>query len=121
MAGGLGRGRAPAPGGTKPIPGPRPGGSNPIRGRGGAGWRLAWIAQGFVDWTGIATRPGPLRGSGPGGGPTGPCLGDATAMMAESDGEANLARRRRSERFLATLAPYRRVVLVSHVNPDPDA
>jgi nanoRNase/pAp phosphatase (c-di-AMP/oligoRNAs hydrolase) len=27
----------------------------------------------------------------------------------------------RSERFLATLAPFDRVVLVSHVNPDPDA
>ncbi len=26
-----------------------------------------------------------------------------------------------SNRFLATLEPYRRVVLVSHVNPDPDA
>jgi nanoRNase/pAp phosphatase (c-di-AMP/oligoRNAs hydrolase) len=26
-----------------------------------------------------------------------------------------------SDRFLATLAPYQRVVLISHVNPDPDA
>jgi nanoRNase/pAp phosphatase (c-di-AMP/oligoRNAs hydrolase) len=30
-------------------------------------------------------------------------------------------RSRQSERFLATIAPYPRVVLVSHVNPDPDA
>jgi nanoRNase/pAp phosphatase (c-di-AMP/oligoRNAs hydrolase) len=28
---------------------------------------------------------------------------------------------RPSDHFLATMAPYRRVVLVSHVNPDPDA
>ena len=32
-----------------------------------------------------------------------------------------LLRQHRSERFLTTLASYRRVVLVSHVNPDPDA
>jgi nanoRNase/pAp phosphatase (c-di-AMP/oligoRNAs hydrolase) len=42
-------------------------------------------------------------------------------MMAESEPEAALVRQRRSERFLATVAPYPRVVLVSHVNPDPDA
>lgn len=30
-------------------------------------------------------------------------------------------RRRRSDRFLATIEPFDRVVLVSHVNPDPDA
>ena len=42
-------------------------------------------------------------------------------MMAESDAEPILLRQQRSERFLATLAPYPRVVLVSHVNPDPDA
>lgn len=30
-------------------------------------------------------------------------------------------RRHRSDRFLATLEPYRRIVLASHVNPDPDA
>src|SRR4051812_35389109 len=42
-------------------------------------------------------------------------------MMADPDAEPALAGQRRSERFLATLAPYARVVLVSHVNPDPDA
>ncbi len=42
-------------------------------------------------------------------------------MMAEADSEAVLLRQHRSERFLATLAPFRRVVLASHVNPDPDA
>ena len=42
-------------------------------------------------------------------------------MMAESDAEPVLLRHQRSERLLATLAPYARVVLVSHVNPDPDA
>ena len=42
-------------------------------------------------------------------------------MMAESEAEPVLLRQVRSERFLATLAPYRRVVLVSHVNPDPDS
>jgi nanoRNase/pAp phosphatase (c-di-AMP/oligoRNAs hydrolase) len=42
-------------------------------------------------------------------------------MKAESDTEPVLLRQCRSERFLATLAPYPRVVLVSHVNPDPDA
>ncbi len=42
-------------------------------------------------------------------------------MMAESDAEPVPGRRHRSERFLASLAPFSRVVLVSHVNPDPDA
>jgi nanoRNase/pAp phosphatase (c-di-AMP/oligoRNAs hydrolase) len=42
-------------------------------------------------------------------------------MMAESDAEPVLLRQHRSERFLAAIAPYSRVVLVSHVNPDPDA
>jgi nanoRNase/pAp phosphatase (c-di-AMP/oligoRNAs hydrolase) len=42
-------------------------------------------------------------------------------MAIESDGEPVLARRHRSERFLATLDPFSTVVLVSHVNPDPDA
>ena len=42
-------------------------------------------------------------------------------MMAESEAEPALIRQDRSERFLATLAPYARVVLVSHVNPDPDS
>jgi nanoRNase/pAp phosphatase (c-di-AMP/oligoRNAs hydrolase) len=42
-------------------------------------------------------------------------------MKAENDGEPVLIRQRRSDRFLATVAPFRDVVLVSHVNPDPDA
>ena len=39
----------------------------------------------------------------------------------ESEPDLVLARRTRSERLLASLAPFRRVVLVSHVNPDPDS
>ena len=42
-------------------------------------------------------------------------------MKDDSAVESVLVRQHRSERFLATLAPFRRVVLVSHVNPDPDA
>jgi nanoRNase/pAp phosphatase (c-di-AMP/oligoRNAs hydrolase) len=42
-------------------------------------------------------------------------------MIAEPDSDPVLIRQRRSERFLATLAPFSRIVLVSHVNPDPDA
>jgi nanoRNase/pAp phosphatase (c-di-AMP/oligoRNAs hydrolase) len=42
-------------------------------------------------------------------------------MTAESDTEPLLARHHRSERLLATLAPFSRIVLVSHVNPDPDS
>ena len=42
-------------------------------------------------------------------------------MMAESDAQTVMARVHRSERFLASLAPFARVILVSHVNPDPDA
>jgi len=42
-------------------------------------------------------------------------------MMAESETDRLLLRQHRSERLLATLAPFARVVLVSHVNPDPDA
>ncbi len=42
-------------------------------------------------------------------------------MTAESSSEASFPRQQRSERLLATLAPFSRVVLVSHVNPDPDA
>lgn len=42
-------------------------------------------------------------------------------MKAESDAEPLLLRQNRSERFLTTLAPFARVVLVSHVNPDPDS
>ena len=39
----------------------------------------------------------------------------------ESEPDLVLARRSRSERLLASLAPFRRVVLVSHVNPDSDS
>jgi nanoRNase/pAp phosphatase (c-di-AMP/oligoRNAs hydrolase) len=42
-------------------------------------------------------------------------------MMAESETDRLLLRQHRSERLLATLAPYPRIVMVSHVNPDPDA
>ena len=42
-------------------------------------------------------------------------------MSAESAPYGASLRIHRSERFLATVAPRRRVVLVSHVNPDPDA
>src|SRR5262245_17525796 len=38
----------------------------------------------------------------------------------EQSGPATLTRRR-SDRFLAGLAPAARVTLVSHVNPDPDS
>jgi len=39
----------------------------------------------------------------------------------EPDVKSVLPRRHRSERLLATVAPFERVVLVSHLNPDPDA
>ena len=39
----------------------------------------------------------------------------------EAELEADPQRRVRSDRLLATLAPYSRVVAVSHVNPDPDS
>lgn len=45
----------------------------------------------------------------------------ATAMNAEPDALPLPIRQRRSDRLLATLAPFSGVVLVSHVNPDPDA
>jgi nanoRNase/pAp phosphatase (c-di-AMP/oligoRNAs hydrolase) len=38
-----------------------------------------------------------------------------------SETELTPVRRLRSERLLAALQPFRRVVLVSHVNPDPDS
>ena len=44
-----------------------------------------------------------------------------TAMTAESSLELSFTRQQRSERFLATIEPYGRVILVSHVNPDPDS
>jgi nanoRNase/pAp phosphatase (c-di-AMP/oligoRNAs hydrolase) len=42
-------------------------------------------------------------------------------MTAETDSEPILIRQHRSERLLATIAPFSRVVIVSHVNPDPDS
>jgi nanoRNase/pAp phosphatase (c-di-AMP/oligoRNAs hydrolase) len=45
-------------------------------------------------------------------------------MAAEADiaqKDRLLLRQHRSERLLATLAPFSRIILVSHVNPDPDA
>ncbi len=42
-------------------------------------------------------------------------------MKTETDPEPLIARQHRSERLLATLAPFSQVVTVSHVNPDPDA
>src|SRR3954447_1849652 len=48
-------------------------------------------------------------------------FGDQTTMMADSETDRLLLRQHRSERLLATLAPFSRVVMVSHVNPDPDA
>jgi nanoRNase/pAp phosphatase (c-di-AMP/oligoRNAs hydrolase) len=42
-------------------------------------------------------------------------------MTAEADLETLAARQNRAERLLATLAPFDRVVVVSHVNPDPDS
>ncbi len=35
--------------------------------------------------------------------------------------EPDMARRNRSDRLLEVLAPFARVVVVSHVNPDPDS
>lgn len=43
------------------------------------------------------------------------------AMKVETLSEPRPARQMRSERFLSVVEPYDRVVLVSHVNPDPDA
>lgn len=42
-------------------------------------------------------------------------------MTAEAEPEPKLTRQQRSERLLTTLSRYPKVVLVSHVNPDPDA
>ncbi len=44
-----------------------------------------------------------------------------TADAQSSQPEPDLARRTRSERLLTFLAGYKRVVVVSHVNPDPDS
>ena len=45
----------------------------------------------------------------------------ADPQNTESESEPDLVRRTRSERLLASLSPFRRVVVVSHVNPDPDS
>jgi nanoRNase/pAp phosphatase (c-di-AMP/oligoRNAs hydrolase) len=45
----------------------------------------------------------------------------ADPQNTESESEPDTVRRTRSERFLAALAPFRRFVVVSHVNPDPDS
>ena len=45
----------------------------------------------------------------------------ADPQSTTSEGEPDLSRRLRSERLLATLEPFTRVVVVSHVNPDPDS
>jgi nanoRNase/pAp phosphatase (c-di-AMP/oligoRNAs hydrolase) len=45
-------------------------------------------------------------------------------MTVESETEQTdrlLLRQHRSERLLATVAPFQRIIAVSHVNPDPDA
>jgi nanoRNase/pAp phosphatase (c-di-AMP/oligoRNAs hydrolase) len=42
-------------------------------------------------------------------------------MTADTNPESTLARQQRSERLLAAIARFRRIVLVSHVNPDPDS
>jgi nanoRNase/pAp phosphatase (c-di-AMP/oligoRNAs hydrolase) len=42
-------------------------------------------------------------------------------MTTEPDVKTALPRQHRSERLLATVAPFARAVLVSHINPDPDA
>lgn len=48
-------------------------------------------------------------------------MGKPTMAETDSGAEARPTRTFRSGRFLEALAPYDRVVLVSHVNPDPDA
>jgi nanoRNase/pAp phosphatase (c-di-AMP/oligoRNAs hydrolase) len=45
----------------------------------------------------------------------------ADSHTTEPESEPDIARRTRSERLLESLVPYRRVVAVSHVNPDPDS
>lgn len=44
---------------------------------------------------------------------------DPQSTVPESEPE--IIRRTRSERLLASLSPFRRVIVVSHVNPDPDS
>jgi nanoRNase/pAp phosphatase (c-di-AMP/oligoRNAs hydrolase) len=50
-----------------------------------------------------------------------PMTADPETSEAEPDAEIDLARRTRSDRLLKSLLPFERVVLVSHVNPDPDS
>ena len=55
-----------------------------------------------------------------------PCPGIQPTMTADPQSTTiqpipDLTRRNRSERLLAALAPFARVVAVSHVNPDPDS
>src|ERR1700677_1507220 len=45
----------------------------------------------------------------------------ADPQNTEPGSELDLVRRNRSDRLLASLSPFRRVVVVSHVNPDPDS
>jgi nanoRNase/pAp phosphatase (c-di-AMP/oligoRNAs hydrolase) len=45
----------------------------------------------------------------------------ADSHNTEPESEPDISRRTRSERLLQSLAPFRRVVAVSHVNPDPDS
>jgi nanoRNase/pAp phosphatase (c-di-AMP/oligoRNAs hydrolase) len=47
--------------------------------------------------------------------------GESDSSEPEPEPDAALVRHTRSERLLATLAPFPRVVVVSHVNPDPDS
>src|SRR6516225_4954499 len=46
---------------------------------------------------------------------------DSQSTAAEPEPEPDSSRRTRSERLLSSLAPFPRVVVVSHVNPDPDS
>ena len=57
------------------------------------------------------------RSRGPGTTPTMTAASD----NAQPESEPDIARRTRSERLLESLAPFRRAVVVSHVNPDPDS
>jgi nanoRNase/pAp phosphatase (c-di-AMP/oligoRNAs hydrolase) len=45
----------------------------------------------------------------------------AEPQSMDTGAEPDLTRRNRSDRLLETLAPFARVVVVSHVNPDPDS
>ena len=45
----------------------------------------------------------------------------ADPQNTNAEAQPGAVRRTRSERLLAALSPFRRVVVVSHVNPDPDS